>query len=170
MCRAEISYSKTIPAKFPFGQRSFLKATFFDHEKHLLISKSILRDDMPPVRDTSRSASPALQHAVSAGWKLGGTLRYWRAECSPLRGNMPLCFSGAEERTVTRHMLSALQHLSDVPCAHPGADTCVFTILQGADGSTRAFNSFAIKTADLEPGTCSLEVLDYFDMRGWFPV
>ncbi|CAL5222367.1 g4721 [Coccomyxa viridis] len=86
--RAEVSYSKTIPAKFPFGQRSFLKATFFDQEKRLLVSKSILRNDMPP----------------------------------------------------------------------------------GADGSTRAFNSFAIKTQDLEPGTCSLEVLDYFDMRGWFPV
>ena len=41
---------------------------------------------------------------------------------------------------------------------------------QGADGSTRAFNSFALRTRDLEPGTCSLEVLDYFDMRGWFPV
>ena len=74
MCRAEVSYSKTIPAKFPFGQRSFLKATFFDHEKHLLISKSILRDDMPAVRDTSRFASPALQHAVLAGWKLVGRL------------------------------------------------------------------------------------------------
>ena len=48
-CRAEVSYSKTIPAKFPFGQRSFLKATFFDHEKRLLVSKSILRDDMPAV-------------------------------------------------------------------------------------------------------------------------
>lgn len=49
--------------------------------------------------------------------------------------------------------------------------TLLFWIsLQGADGSTRAFNSFAIKTQDLEPGTCSLEVLDYFDMRGWFPV
>ena len=44
------------------------------------------------------------------------------------------------------------------------------TSSQGADGSTRAFNSFALKTQDLEPGTCSLEVLDYFDMRGWFPV
>ena len=41
---------------------------------------------------------------------------------------------------------------------------------QGADGSTRAFNSFALRTRELEPGTCSLEVLDYFDMRGWFPV
>ena len=49
-CRAEVSYSKTIPAKFPFGQRSFLKATFFDDEKQLLVSKSILRDDMPAVR------------------------------------------------------------------------------------------------------------------------
>lgn len=54
-------------------------------------------------------------------------------------------------------------------------DSLVLTLqlwvsLQGADGSTRAFNSFAIKTQDLEPGTCSLEVLDYFDMRGWFPV
>lgn len=49
-CRAEVSYSKTIPAKFPFGQRSFLKATFFDNEKQLLVSKSILRDDMPAVR------------------------------------------------------------------------------------------------------------------------
>ena len=45
-----MSYSKTIPAKFPFGQRSFLKATFFDDEKQLLVSKSILRDDMPAVR------------------------------------------------------------------------------------------------------------------------
>ena len=43
-------------------------------------------------------------------------------------------------------------------------------MVQGADGSTRAFNSFALRTADLEPGSCSLEVLDYFDMRGWFPV
>ena len=41
-----MSYSKTIPAKFPFGQRSFLKATFFDDEKQLLVSKSILRDDI----------------------------------------------------------------------------------------------------------------------------
>ena len=51
--RAEVSYSKTIPAKFPFGQRSFLKATFFDQEKCLLVSKSILRDDMPAVGGTS---------------------------------------------------------------------------------------------------------------------
>ncbi len=43
-------------------------------------------------------------------------------------------------------------------------------LLQGKDGATRAFNSFALRTQDLEPGTCSLEVLDYFDMRGWFPV
>jgi len=43
-------------------------------------------------------------------------------------------------------------------------------LLQGKDGATRAFNSFALRTHDLEPGTCSLEVLDYFDMRGWFSV
>ena len=56
-----MSYSKTIPAKFPFGQRSFLKATFFDAEKQLLVSKSILRDDMPAVRHTSqKSAMPVL--------------------------------------------------------------------------------------------------------------
>ena len=50
-----MSYSKTIPAKFPFGQRSFLKATFFDDEKQLLVSKSILRDDMPAVRHNSEA-------------------------------------------------------------------------------------------------------------------
>ena len=48
--------------------------------------------------------------------------------------------------------------------------TQLLWLQQGADGSTRAFNSFALRTRDLEPGTCSLEVLDYFDMRGWFPV
>ena len=62
-CRAEISYSKTIPAKFPFGQRSFLKATFFDDEKQLLVSKSILRDDMPAVRRNSAYLPcPSCQH------------------------------------------------------------------------------------------------------------
>ena len=64
MCRAEVSYSKTIPAKFPFGQRSFLKATFFDQEKRLLVSKSILRNDMPPVSATSCPFLPALQRAI----------------------------------------------------------------------------------------------------------
>lgn len=71
MCRAEVSYSKTIPAKFPFGQRSFLKATFFDQEKRLLVSKSILRDDMPPVSGTTCCAfSLALQRAISSGYRL----------------------------------------------------------------------------------------------------
>ena len=63
--RAEISYSKTIPAKFPFGQRSFLKATFFDHEKQLLVSKSVLRDDMPAVGGSCCVKSPALQHCYA---------------------------------------------------------------------------------------------------------
>ena len=41
--------------------------------------------------------------------------------------------------------------------------------VQGEDGTTRAFNSFALRTVPLDAGRCRLEVVDYFDMRGWFP-
>ena len=66
-----MSYSKTIPAKFPFGQRSFLKATFFDDEKQLLVSKSILRDDMPAVRHTSRALPRPVVHCSSCKAQAG---------------------------------------------------------------------------------------------------
>ena len=48
-CRATITYSKTIPAKFPFGQRSFVKASFFDSGKNMLVSKSVLYAPLPEV-------------------------------------------------------------------------------------------------------------------------
>lgn len=41
--------------------------------------------------------------------------------------------------------------------------------VQGEDGTTRAFNSFALRTVPLDANRCRLEVVDYFDMRGWFP-
>ncbi|EIE24484.1 hypothetical protein COCSUDRAFT_40869 [Coccomyxa subellipsoidea C-169] len=39
----------------------------------------------------------------------------------------------------------------------------------GGDGLTRAFNSFALRTVALGPDRCRLEIVDFFDMRGWFP-
>ena len=48
-CRAWITYSKTLPAKFPFPTRSFVKASFFDGAQTLLVSKSVLYPSLSPV-------------------------------------------------------------------------------------------------------------------------
>ncbi|BDA42898.1 hypothetical protein COCOBI_03-7910 [Coccomyxa sp. Obi] len=85
--RAEVGYSETIPSKFPFPKRSFVKASFFDSANTQVATKSILYKPLPP----------------------------------------------------------------------------------GADGLTRAFNSFALRTVPLDDARCRLEIVDYFDMRGWFP-
>ena len=39
---------------------------------------------------------------------------------------------------------------------------------QGADGTIRAFNSFALRAVPLGAQRCRLEMVDYFDMKGWF--
>jgi hypothetical protein len=55
-CRAEVTYSKTIPSKFPFPQRSFVKASFFDAARQTLVSKSILYKPLPSVRALLQAA------------------------------------------------------------------------------------------------------------------
>ena len=84
-CRATITYSNTIPAKFPFGQRSFVKASFFDSGKSLLVSKSVLYAPLPEVRSANttgmllacsilgRCRSTVLTPATSQpAWRLNG--------------------------------------------------------------------------------------------------
>jgi hypothetical protein len=42
-------------------------------------------------------------------------------------------------------------------------------LAQGGDGTIRAFNSFALRTVPISEQRCRLEIVDYFDMKGWFP-
>ena len=73
-CRAWITYSKTLPAKFPFPARSFVKASFFDATQSLLVSKSVLYPPLPPVRisvvEQMLSACMQQEHHVHAEWAL----------------------------------------------------------------------------------------------------
>ena len=48
--RAEVGYSETIPSKFPFPRRSFVKASFFDTPNTRVVTKSILYKPLPSVR------------------------------------------------------------------------------------------------------------------------
>ncbi|KAK9909826.1 hypothetical protein WJX75_008093 [Coccomyxa subellipsoidea] len=45
--RAEVGYSETIPSKFPFPRRSFVKASFFDTPNTRVVTKSILYKPLP---------------------------------------------------------------------------------------------------------------------------